>query len=268
MKNKEWNESRFRSVLGGEGKNKVHSRQPDFICMKIRWKKCVKPTRTSSTQNPIHRQLVNSLPLSNGNGAQWSGLFKRWTAPSTFWTKDHYQVDRRKRNQMRCIVIYPVDSANHFTDELTGVIPEFPTKQPSITISWKIVWFHLAAADLNKVKIKLSHVQQMTANQQINSFHVKLQLRRAFTHEPKRRKKQEMVQLVMRKFATDVTLILMTGLTLACNGSSHGRNVQLHRLLASASIWCSFQWKGLFVKSPETCRVTYLVTCLAVHMIP
>lgn len=105
---------------------------------------------------------------------------------------------------MRWIVIYPVDSANHFTDELTGVIPEFPTKKTNITISWKIDWFHLAAADLNKVKIKLSHIQQMTANQQINSFHVKLQLRRAFTHEPKRRKKQEMIQLVMRQFATDV----------------------------------------------------------------
>lgn len=40
---------------------------------------------------------------------------------------------------------------------------------------------------LHKVKIKLSHVQQMTANQNIDGIHVKLQLRGAVTHEPEKK---------------------------------------------------------------------------------
>ena len=37
---------------------------------------------------------------------------------------------------------------------------------------------------LHKVKIELSHVQQMTSDQNINGVHIKLQLRRAIAHKP------------------------------------------------------------------------------------
>ena len=48
-------------------------------------------------------------------------------------------------------------------------------------------------ADLHKVKIKLPHVQQMTANQNVNSIYVKLQLGRALTHKPANGKNKKML---------------------------------------------------------------------------
>ena len=37
---------------------------------------------------------------------------------------------------------------------------------------------------LHKVKIELSHVQQMTSDQDINGVHIKLQLRGTIAHKP------------------------------------------------------------------------------------
>lgn len=41
---------------------------------------------------------------------------------------------------------------------------------------------------LYEVKIKFSHVEQMTANHNVNGVHVKLQLGWTITHEPRKQK--------------------------------------------------------------------------------